>query len=129
VSNDPVLPPDPSVRIGDGPWGVLAALASGDPEALRMSQQAQREHFKVQFGCYPEEMTPVCPECMEPSDRCPIWRGMLPLLNDPDEVVSMAARNRLADEHTVAEIPCRACGGELCTIFFCYADDDRGGAK
>lgn len=129
-----VLPPDPGPRIGDGPWNVLQALASGDKVALAGALQRQREAYREQFGCYPEEMLRVCPECPETlpdaeAAACPIWLGMKPLLDDPDEVVSMAARERLGHEHTVAEIPCRTCGGSLCTIFFCYADDDRGGAK
>lgn len=122
------LPPDPTgLRIGDGPWSVLAALASGDPVKLEAAKAAQREHFKAQLGCYPEDTVQVCPECGV--EDCVIWRNMRPLLDDADDRVSMEARNRLGIEHTVSEIPCRTCGGELCTIFFCYADDDRGGAK
>ena len=126
------LPPDPGPVIGDGPWNVLQALASGDEAALADALQRQREAFKGQFGCYPEEMQPVCPECPETETdpaQCPIWLGMKPLLDDPDEVLSMAARDRLRVEHAVAEIPCRTCGGKLCTIFFCYAPDGSGGVK
>lgn len=123
-----MLPPDPTgLRIGDGPWAALAALASGDPVKLAEAKTAQREYFRSQFGCYPEDAVEICPECE--SEACPIWRGMLPLLKDRDEAVSTEARHRLRDEHTVAEIPCRTCGGELCTIFFCYADEGKGGAK
>lgn len=132
--NSAGLPPDPGPRIADGPWGVLAALASGSDADIQAAVAAQREAFREQFGCYPEQMTQVCPECPEDLDadqaaRCPIWRGMLPLLEDRDEAVSTAARLRLRDEHSVAEVPCRTCGGGSCTIFFCYADDSRGGAK
>lgn len=128
MNDEPVLPPDPTgLRIGDGPWAVLAALAAGDPVKLAEARAAQREHFRAVFGCYPEDAVEVCPECGE--GKCPIWRGMLPLLKDPDDGVAMAARERLGHEHEVAEIPCNTCGGELCTIFFCYAAEGRGGAK
>lgn len=43
-------------RIEKGPAEVLRALLSGDPQRLAEALEFQRESFRAQFGCYPEEM-------------------------------------------------------------------------
>lgn len=43
------------MKIDKGPFEYLRALATGDPEQIREALEFQRESFKAQFGCYPEE--------------------------------------------------------------------------
>lgn len=43
-------------RIEKGPAEVLRALLSGDPNQVAEALEFQRESFRAQFGCYPEEM-------------------------------------------------------------------------
>lgn len=43
-------------RLDKGPEVVLQALLSGDPEQVAEALAFQRESFKAQFGCYPEEL-------------------------------------------------------------------------
>jgi hypothetical protein len=43
-------------KIEKGPAEVLRALLSRDPEQLAEALKFQREAFRAQFGCYPEEM-------------------------------------------------------------------------
>ena len=93
------LPPDPTgLRIEDGPWAVLAALASGDPVALERAKAEQREQFKAQFGCYPEAAVAICPECED--DKCPVWLSLLPRLKSDDDEVAWAARYELGERCT-----------------------------
>lgn len=119
--NDPALPPDPTrLRIGDGPMSVLATLATGDPTKIAQAQAAQREWFGREFGCYPEDAVEVCPECSD--EHCPIW---LPMCGDllaewRSDGDAIPVRLRLREEHSVREVPCRACGGDGCDIFMCY---------
>jgi hypothetical protein len=119
--DDPALPPDPTrMRIGDGPMGVLAALATGDPARIAQAQAAQREWFKQVHGCHLEDAVEVCPECTD--EHCPIW---LPMRADlraerSAEGAPMTVRLRLREEHDVREVPCCACGGGDCDIFMCY---------
>lgn len=44
------------MKIEKGPTEVLRALLSGDPDQLAEALEFQRESFRAQFGCYPEEM-------------------------------------------------------------------------
>jgi len=44
------------LRIEKGPAEVLRALLSGDPEQVAEALEFQRESFRAEFGCYPEEM-------------------------------------------------------------------------
>ena len=43
-------------KLDKGPEVVLQALLSGDPEQIAEALAFQRESFKAQFGCYPEEV-------------------------------------------------------------------------
>jgi hypothetical protein len=47
------------LRIEKGPAEVLRALLSGDPDQLAEAMEFQRESFRAEFGCYPEEMEVV----------------------------------------------------------------------
>lgn len=110
-------------RFEKGPFEMLRALASGDPEQVREAAEFQRESFRAQFGCYPDQMREVCPACPtdlsdEQAAQCPIWLSMREQL-DADE--TMATRDRLEAGHSVADSPCVTCGAPTgCNIFFCY---------
>jgi hypothetical protein len=113
------LPPDPGPRIGAGPWGVLSALASGQPGAVEGSLRQQREFFRERNGCYPEELIEVCPECHQPD--CPLWAGLADRIRTEPGI---EARVQLAAEHEVTDDPCTACGGiATCNMFFCYREE------
>lgn len=43
-------------RMDKGPLEMLRALRSGDPEAIAEAKEFQRESFRAQFGCYPDEL-------------------------------------------------------------------------
>lgn len=45
------------VQFSKGPAEVMRALTSGDPVLIAEALEFQREAFRAQFGCYPEEMT------------------------------------------------------------------------
>lgn len=47
------------LKIEKGPAEVLRALLSGDPDQVTEALQFQRESFRAQFGCYPEELEVV----------------------------------------------------------------------
>lgn len=44
-----------SLKMGKGPAEVMRALFSGDPEQVKEALDFQREAFRAQFGCYPEQ--------------------------------------------------------------------------
>lgn len=44
------------IKVDKGPAEVLRALASGNPEQIKEAMDFQRESFRAQFGCYPEEL-------------------------------------------------------------------------
>ncbi len=112
------LPPDPGPRVGAGPWGVLSALASGQPGAVEEALRQQREFFRERIGCYPEELEEVCPECHR--DDCLLW---LALAEQIRREPGAAARLQLAAVHEVADDPCTVCGGvATCNMFFCYEE-------
>lgn len=46
-------------KIEKGPVEALRALLSGDPERLAEALAFQREPFRAEFGCYPEEVEVV----------------------------------------------------------------------
>ncbi len=46
-------------KLEKGPAEVIRALLSGDPEQVAEALEFQRESFRAQFGCYPEEMEVV----------------------------------------------------------------------
>lgn len=50
-------------RIDKGPSEVLRALATGSEDDLREALHFQREAFRAEFGCYPEEC-----EIIDPTD-------------------------------------------------------------
>lgn len=47
------------MRIDKGPFELLRALATGDPEQIAEAKAFQRESFKAAFGCYPENMVEI----------------------------------------------------------------------
>ena len=47
------------LRIEKGPAEALRALLSGDPDQVAEAMEFQRESFRAEFGCYPEEMEVV----------------------------------------------------------------------
>jgi hypothetical protein len=52
-----------------GPLEYLRALATGDPELIAEALEFQRQSFRAQVGCYPEELR--CAECGQLIDDCP----------------------------------------------------------
>ena len=57
------------VKISKGPMVYLEALATGDPELITEALEFQRESFRAQVGCYPEELR--CAECKQLIGDCP----------------------------------------------------------
>lgn len=53
----------PKVKLSKGPAEYLRALATGDPQLIAEALEFQRESFRAQVGCYPEELVEVheCP--------------------------------------------------------------------
>lgn len=46
-------------KFDKGASEVMRALATGEAGSLEEALEFQREAFKAQFGCYPEELEPV----------------------------------------------------------------------
>jgi hypothetical protein len=121
----PDIPPPPPlllprVRLDKGASEVLRALASGDPARVAEAVGFQRESFRAGAGCYPEEMTEVCPECSD--EFCPLWLPLRADIADPhDAERATAARLALERAHDVSDVPCTVCGGGGCDFIFCYA--------
>jgi hypothetical protein len=57
------------VKFSKGPMVYLEALATGDPELIAEALEFQRESFRAQVGCYPEELRYA--ECKHLIDECP----------------------------------------------------------
>lgn len=61
------------VRMSKGPLEYLRALKTGDPELIAEALKFQRESFRAQVGCYPEELT--CDNCGQAfGTGCPCFR-------------------------------------------------------
>ena len=116
----PRIPP-PKVRLDKGASEVLRALASGDPAAVAEAVGFQRGTFHAAVGCFPEEMTEVCPECSD--ERCPLWLPTRAQIAHADDRVAMPARVALGRAHDTSDAPCTVCGGSACDMFFCYATE------
>ena len=43
------------MKLDKGPQEVLRSLTTGTPEELQEALEFQRESFRAQFGCHPEE--------------------------------------------------------------------------
>lgn len=65
------------VKIEKGPLEYLRALATGNPVLIAEALEFQRESFRAQVGCYPEELR--CMECRQLIDNCPCRHDDEPL--------------------------------------------------
>ena len=92
-----------------------------DPAVVADAIAFNRECFRAQVGCYPEEMVEVCPECSD--GQCPLWLPLRAQIAHADNRVAMPARSALERAHDVSEFRCTVCGGDGCDMFFCYATE------
>lgn len=65
----PDVPEVNGPRLGKGPAEVLRALVFGDADERREALDFQREAFRSQFGCYPEECQVIPYEELPPDQR------------------------------------------------------------
>lgn len=111
----------PKVRLDKGASEVLRALASGNPAAVAEAVGFQRETFRAATGCFPEQVTEVCPECSDA--QCPLWLPLRAQMAHADNRVAMPARSALERAHNISDAPCTVCGGVACDMFFCYVTE------